>query len=244
MNTSARHYEEFPWCMGNCSARCTDEHFETCYNLTQAAMAMSVAPWVNETENCMEHIITTCNFHCLYMTGPENANMTVNRTLFPAELMPLELLTLDVTVGGGANGYACEIVMCPEPHLDCNLTVAKVGETAVYDPVSGNTTYIPILWNVTADSYLGCKRNRSETCLDTCHDVGHRICFPGVDPFDTCVQACVANKTYEPALPEFNYHVPVCTKALRLTPSEQDKMRRVASEEAARAGGVRHELHV
>ena len=219
LNTSARQYTELPYCLGNCTERCTVDHHALCVNVSIAFAAANQPPYVNKTETCMAHIISSCSFHCLGIEG----NLTVNTTLMPSTMLPRELLSLDITVGGGLHGYDCDIQMCPPPHETCNLTVAQVGVEKVVDEASGNVSYVPILWNVTTDSYLSCKRNRTSNCLETCHDVGHRICFPGVDPFDTCVQSCVANLTYEAPMPEFNHDVAVCTKALRLTPSEQGK---------------------
>eukprot|EP00966_Prymnesium_polylepis_P204065 4727008-Prymnesium_polylepis.2 len=49
------------------------------------------------------------------------------------------------------------------------------------------------------------------------HDVGYRICHPGMDPFDQCVQTCVANLTFVPEPPAVDHTLAVCKKRLRLT---------------------------
>ena len=219
--TSAEHYEFFPDCMANCTRRCTMEHQEVCENVTLAVLAASIPPWTNETETCNAHIYTTCDFHCL---PSKPTNLTGNTTLFPAKKVPLELRSLDIRYSPTFRGYHCNIEMCPAPHTDCNVTLVESGDIRIKkDEVSGNITRIPVMWNVSFPSYLECKHNRSSTCLDVCHDFGYRVCFPGEDPFDTCVQSCVANKTYEPPLPEFDHDVAACTKALRLTPSIEER---------------------
>ncbi len=219
--TSADQYQFFPGCMANCTHGCTREHLEVCENITLATLVESIAPWTNETKTCNAHIYTTCDFHCL---RNKPTNLTLNTTLFPRKNVPAELRSLDIRVRDGLNGYTCNIEMCPEPHDMCNVTLVESGDIRVEkDEASGNITRIPIMWNVSVDSYLECKRNRSSTCLDVCQDFGYRVCFPGEDPFDTCVQSCVANKTYEPPLPEFDHNVAACTKALRLTPSTEER---------------------
>ena len=197
-----------------------------CENVTLAVLAASIPPWVNETEQCHAHIYTTCDFHCL---PHKPTNLTANTTLFPARELPRELRFLDIRPATHETfqGYHCTIEKCPELPEPCpypNVTLVESGYMEDYvDPASGNVSIVPVMWNVSFSSYLGCKRNRSSTCLDTCHDFGYRVCFPGEDPFDTCVQACVANKTYEPPLPEFDHDVAACTKALRLTPSVEER---------------------
>jgi hypothetical protein len=222
--TSAEHYEFFPDCMANCTRRCTMDHQELCKNVTLAVLAASIPPWVNETETCNAHIYTTCDFHCL---PDKPTNLTANMTLFPAKMVPVELRSLDIRVRNGLDGYHCNIERCYYPFTEptCeNVTLVESGYiTTVKDEISGNISRIPVMWNVSFPSYLECKRNRTTTCLDTCLDFGYRVCFPGEDPFDTCVQACVANKTYEPPLPEFDHDVAACTKALRLTPSVEER---------------------
>ena len=226
LETSADRYEFFPPCMANCTRLCTTEHHEVCENVTLAVLAASIPPWVNETEQCHAHIYTTCDFHCL---PHKPTNLTANTTLFPARELPRELRFLDIRPATHETfqGYHCTIEKCPELPEPCpypNVTLVESGYMEDYvDPASGNVSIVPVMWNVSFSSYLGCKRNRSSTCLDTCHDFGYRVCFPGEDPFDTCVQACVANKTYEPPLPEFDHDVAACTKALRLTPSVEER---------------------
>jgi hypothetical protein len=103
------------------------------------------------------------------------------------------------------------------------VRVFQVGETVVIDEVSGNRTIVPILQNVTSISLEGCLTNRSSACLSTCADVGYLVCVPETDPFDLCVQSCIANLTYiEPAY-VFDQSVAVCKKKLRLTPSQGGK---------------------
>ncbi len=132
-------------------------------------------------------------------------------------------------VNMGKPNYDCESsdpkTCCPdgfskEAHKDCKVMKHP-------DPLTGqmkvNFTTFDVFWNVSKDHYDDCIRNRSNTCLDTCRDFGNSVCNPGVDPFDTCVQSCVANLTYEEPLPEFEDNVAVCTKALRLTPSIEDR---------------------
>ena len=94
-----------------------------------------------------------------------------------------------------------------------------MGERVEIDEESGNRTIVPILQNVTTVSLEGCMLNRSTACLATCSDVGYLVCVPEIDPFDLCVQSCVANLTYiEPAY-ELDQSLAVCKKKLRLTPS-------------------------
>ena len=86
----------------------------------------------------------------------------------------------------------------------------------VVDEASGNVSWVPVLWNVTGHSLSSCRTNRSSTCLARCGEIGYKICVPDTDPFDLCVQSCVANLTYEPPPPRFDHSLAMCKKQLRL----------------------------
>ena len=151
--------------------------------------------------------------------------MTVNRTLFPPSFLPAPLLELNVTAGFDPladEGYACAIEPCVE-NMPCNYTAIQIGEEIVVDEVSGNRTLVPIMLNVTTISWESCIQNRSSACLETCQEVGYLVCVPETDPFDLCVQSCVANLTYiEPAY-EMDQTLAICKKKLRLTPSQSSR---------------------
>ena len=218
--TSAEQFHSWPECLTNCSNACRATHDDVCRNVSAAAQAVGEVA-INETATCMGAIWPACSLHCL---GVSVQNTTVNSTLFPSSLIPAELLTLNLL--GDAEGYECALQPCEEGAPgwgECNQTVVQVDSKTVVDPESGNVSVVPVLQNASRASYLGCVDNRSSTCLSACHAVGDKICFPDTDPFDLCVQSCVANLTYEPPMQVHDHSVGICKKQLRLTPSEEQR---------------------
>lgn len=221
-NTSVQMLEYLPTCFGNCSLDCQDEHTERCYNISAMIAAANRPRYVNRTAVCLANIWPTCTFHC---SGISVRNTTVNTTLFPASFLPSPLLRLNVTAGfdpDADEGYNCVIEPCIA-NMPCNYTAIQIGEELVIDEESGNRTIVPIMQNVTTISYESCLVNRSSSCMSTCSEVGYLVCVPEIDPFDLCVQSCVANLTYlEPAY-QLDQTLAVCKKKLRLTPSQSSR---------------------
>ena len=222
LNTSTEMLLHLPFCLGNCSSACQDAHHERCYNISLMLAAARRPKYVNRTAVCLTRIWPTCALHCL---GASVRNTTVNNSLFLPSKLPAELLELNVTAGfdpNAAEGYECTIEPC-DVGMECNQTALQIGERKVYDPVSGNTSIVPILMNVTTASIEGCYANRSSACLETCSEFGYLVCVPEIDPFDLCVQSCVANLTYVEDPYEFDHSLAVCKKKLRLTSSQSSR---------------------
>ena len=220
LNTSTAMLSRLPECLGNCSVDCQATHYERCSNISALLAAARRPKYVNKTAVCLANIWPTCSLHCL---GIPVRNVTVNSSLFHPSKMPQELLALNVTAGfdpDADEGYQCRIEPCDEGMTHCNQTSLQIGERAVYDEISGNTTLIPILMNVSKTSIDGCYANRSSACLSTCSEIAYLICVPEIDPFDLCVQSCVANLTYVDPPYEADASLAVCKKKLRLTPSQ------------------------
>lgn len=231
MNTSTEMMARFPVCVANCSVACEVEHYERCANNSAVLAAARRPRYVNETAVCLNSIWPTCALHCL---GVSVRNATVNNSLFSAHKLPVELLALNATAGfdpEANEGYRCKLEYCDmtasggvtPSGLPCNQSSLQTGERRLHDPISGNTTRIPILVNVSLVSIDSCYENRSSTCLSTCSDFGHGVCFPKIDPFDLCVQSCVANLTFVDAPYRFEHSLSVCKKRLRLTPSQSNR---------------------
>ena len=237
VNSSALAIEYYPSCLENCTSRCLPTHHEVCHNYTEMLIAAARPPDVNDTAVCLASIGRTCSWHCL---GISTFNTSVNNSLFPARLLAPELRTL--VHDGTAERYDCKIERCLpdaigekgdddfDPGLTyegapCwNRTIFEVDRVQVVDEASGNVSWVPVLWNVTGHSLSSCRTNRSSTCLARCGEIGYKICVPDTDPFDLCVQSCVANLTYEPPPPRFDHSLAMCKKQLRLTPAESERV--------------------
>ena len=131
------------------------------------------------------------------------------------------LVTTSFTLLGVTTTTSTAVLRTPSG-LPCNQTSLQLGERVLTDPSSGNTSIVPILINVSTATLEGCHENRSSACLSTCNDFGYKVCFPDVDPFDLCVQSCIANLTYFETY-EFDHTLSVCKKKLRLTPSQPSR---------------------
>ena len=223
VNSSALAIEYYPSCLENCTSRCLPTHHEVCHNYTEMLIAAARPPDVNDTAVCLASIGRTCSWHCL---GISTFNTSVNNSLFPARLLAPELRTL--VHDGTAERYDCKIERCLpdavgekgdddfDPGLTyegapCwNRTIFEVDRVQVVDEASGNVSWVPVLWNVTGHSLSSCRTNRSSTCLARCGEIGYKICVPDTDPFDLCVQSCVANLTYEPPPPRGDHSLAMC----------------------------------